>query len=148
MRDSESRREFLGRAISLAAVLPALGALSSCALSGLPVYKSEASDGRLALNLTEIPELNLDGGAVQIDTQALSHSLVIVRLNVDTFAAVVPICSHLGCSVRKEGTGFFCPCHGSEYDLDGSVVQGPAERPLKNYRAELSGDLLTVYLTR
>lgn len=44
--------------------------------------------------------------------------------------ALSAVCSHLGCTVRWEAGAFRCPCHGSEYDAAGGVLQGPATRPL------------------
>ena len=37
-------------------------------------------------------------------------------------------CSHLGCSVQLNASAkrFDCPCHGSQFSLDGNVVHGPA----------------------
>ena len=37
-------------------------------------------------------------------------------------------CSHLGCSVayNADVKRFQCPCHGSQFDIDGQVVHGPA----------------------
>jgi ubiquinol-cytochrome c reductase iron-sulfur subunit len=42
---------------------------------------------------------------------------------------VVGICTHLGCIPlphQGEYDGWFCPCHGSQYDQLGRVRQGPA----------------------
>ncbi|MEH1850944.1 MAG: Rieske 2Fe-2S domain-containing protein [Nostoc sp.] len=46
--------------------------------------------------------------------------------------AINPICTHLGCTVSwdLEKNHFICPCHGSQYDSQGRVVQGPAKRSL------------------
>ena len=44
--------------------------------------------------------------------------------------AIVATCTHLGCLVRPRDSGFECPCHGSRFDADGAVSQGPAARPL------------------
>jgi Rieske Fe-S protein len=43
-------------------------------------------------------------------------------------------CSHLGCSVALNQTAgsFDCPCHGSRFHLDGTVLNGPAAFPLSN----------------
>lgn len=58
------------------------------------------------------------------------------RAREDEFLVVIGICTHLGCSptfVLKEGDnppaedwkgGFFCPCHGSRFDLAGRVFKG------------------------
>ncbi len=46
--------------------------------------------------------------------------------------ALISICTHLGCSPNWfEDEGLFkCPCHGSNYNLDGDVVAGPAPESL------------------
>ncbi len=46
--------------------------------------------------------------------------------------AIRPICTHLGCTVDWQSTEnrFVCPCHGSQYDAQGRVLQGPARRSL------------------
>ena len=43
-------------------------------------------------------------------------------------------CSHLGCSVafNKDQKSFDCPCHGSRFHLDGTVLHGPAAYPLSH----------------
>jgi ubiquinol-cytochrome c reductase iron-sulfur subunit len=52
---------------------------------------------------------------------------------------VVGVCTHLGCvplgqkmtEKRGEYGGWFCPCHGSEYDASGRVRKGPAPQNLE-----------------
>ncbi|KAL1507139.1 hypothetical protein AB1Y20_007992 [Prymnesium parvum] len=47
-------------------------------------------------------------------------------------------CTHLGCLVTPNplGDGFTCPCHGSRYAADGTVLRGPAPRPLRLAKVE------------
>jgi Rieske Fe-S protein len=40
-------------------------------------------------------------------------------------------CTHLGCIInRVEQANFVCPCHGSRFNEDGSIVKGPAVKSL------------------
>jgi nitrite reductase/ring-hydroxylating ferredoxin subunit len=54
--------------------------------------------------------------------------------------AVSSTCTHLGCLVNQEAESFVCPCHGSQFDLSGKVLQGPASTPLDHFDVSLSDD--------
>ena len=52
-----------------------------------------------------------------------------VKDGKDEWLVVVGICTHLGCvplGNKGEYGGWFCPCHGSHYDLSGRIRKGPA----------------------
>jgi Rieske Fe-S protein len=44
-------------------------------------------------------------------------------------------CTHVGCVVRWNGFErcWDCPCHGSQFSIDGEPLQGPAHRPLEPF---------------
>ena len=52
---------------------------------------------------------------------------------------LVGVCTHLGCiplgtaqgEVKGDYAGWFCPCHGSHYDLAGRIRKGPAPENLR-----------------
>jgi glycine/D-amino acid oxidase-like deaminating enzyme/nitrite reductase/ring-hydroxylating ferredoxin subunit len=47
--------------------------------------------------------------------------------------AVSMRCTHLGCLLRFNAAerSWDCPCHGSRFDVDGAVLEGPATSPLE-----------------
>jgi len=66
----------------------------------------------------------------------------------DEVTVFSPICPHLGCGFRWDGQDrlFKCPCHGSIYDLKGSVQAGPAPRPLDSLPIKVeNGQLMVIY---
>ncbi len=60
--------------------------------------------------------------------------------------ALSAVCTHLGCITRflSDQNVIACPCHGSRFDLEGNVVEGPAPRPLPwlDVEAQASGVLV------
>ena len=58
--------------------------------------------------------------------------------------AISTICTHLGCIVKASGQGFDCPCHGSKFAADGTVMRGPAPRALDWLKVSGSGKSLVV----
>lgn len=71
--------------------------------------------------------------AAMIDKQADAK-----RVQKPEWLVVVGVCTHLGCvpvgqksmENRGEFGGWFCPCHGSQYDTSGRIRKGPAPQNL------------------
>ena len=55
------------------------------------------------------------------------------------------VCTHRGCQAAwNEAAGTWdCPCHGSRYQVDGSVLQGPARRDLAqlSFQVDEAGEI-------
>lgn len=68
----------------------------------------------------------------------------VVKQPDNSIVAFGPQCTHLGCPIHwEERKGeFLCPCHNSLFTGDGSVVSGPAPRPLDRYDVKLQGTKL------
>ena len=146
MKILQSRRIFLQQTGALTVtLLPALFATAGCA-TGLSTYRASATEGKVILDPADYPELALEGGAIELEVSSHHESLLIVRIGDGSYAAVSPVCTHLGCTVRKEPSFFRCPCHGSTYTLEGAVVRGPAEDPLERYPVQFIKSQLTIQL--
>ena len=61
------------------------------------------------------------------------------RVKKPEWLVMIGICTHLGCiplgqkagEVKGEFDGWFCPCHGSQYDTSGRIRKGPAPKNLE-----------------
>ncbi|HEY9880529.1 MAG TPA: Rieske 2Fe-2S domain-containing protein [Leptolyngbyaceae cyanobacterium] len=64
----------------------------------------------------------------------------------NSLKAVNPTCTHKGCIVdwKSDQKAFECPCHGARFATDGSVLQGPADRPLTTYQARVENGAVLV----
>lgn len=74
------------------------------------------------------------------------NQVVVTQPVKGTFKAFSSTCTHQGCQVTTVASGTIdCPCHGSKYSVkDGSVVAGPAPRPLPPKQITISGDSITL----
>lgn len=76
--------------------------------------------------------------------------LLVIRIDVDQFLVLSAVCTHSGCTVRYAASNadIQCPCHGSSFDLDGNVTNGPADRPLATYTTtfDQAADVVRVML--
>lgn len=72
-------------------------------------------------------DVPVGGGTVFAD-----QKVVVTQPTAGVFHAFSAVCTHQGCTVRAVVDKVItCPCHASQFDsADGSVVQGPAQKPL------------------
>ncbi len=75
-----------------------------------------------------------------------ADKVVVTQPTQGDFKAFSAICTHQGCLVAKvEGQDIDCTCHGSQFSItDGSVVTGPATRPLASLQVTVKGGEITV----
>jgi cytochrome b6-f complex iron-sulfur subunit len=90
-------------------------------------------------------ELGEDGQAF-LQAPGMERPVYVRRLASGELVAVLASCTHQGCQPEPVGDRLLCPCHGSEFAFDGTVLQGPAERPLTRYAVSVEGDDIVVRL--
>jgi cytochrome b6-f complex iron-sulfur subunit len=82
-----------------------------------------------------------------VNQQFLQSNRIWVRKDPSRIFVIKAVCTHLGCTpdwIPSQNI-FHCPCHGSEYDIDGVNFAGPAPRPMDRCWIQLQpdGTLLT-----
>jgi Rieske Fe-S protein len=129
---NEERRDFLAGA----AFWTTLGTLGFAALGIARMPKPGVFPGQSSVLKIGTPgEYPVSGEPQRVPGQNL-----FVLHDTEGFAAIGAVCTHLGCIVAANPAGFGCPCHGSRFDPDGRVTQGPAPSPLAWYELSLAPD--------
>lgn len=130
----DSRRDFIWLTLGWLASLFALGA------SGFATLRS------LVPNVLYEPSRRFKAGRPGDYPDDTATFIEAVRLYIvrkgNTYRAMSGICPHLGCTVNATvgKYPFLCPCHGSHFDPDGTVVSGPSPRGLTWHLVSLSKD--------
>lgn len=152
------RRSFLNRfsLVCLAGSLP--WALAACSRSlktqaqnlPSPIFtKASRPDGYLSVG--SATDLNATGaiastGSVTSAVDGLNVIIVKNPRDPQTPFAVNTKCTHHGCAVEWHGDKniFICPCHGAEFSPSGSVVRGPASKPLETLPVKIEADSILI----
>ncbi|PKP92494.1 MAG: ubiquinol-cytochrome c reductase iron-sulfur subunit [Alphaproteobacteria bacterium HGW-Alphaproteobacteria-14] len=88
------------------------------------------------LTAQEIAAAKSDDAAEMRDPQTLAER---TKAGHEDILITMGVCTHLGCvplgaaegEYKGEFGGYFCPCHGSHYDVAGRIRKGPAPLNLK-----------------
>lgn len=103
---------------------------------GKPVFirrrTEEEIDGSRAVPLSDLP----DQGAENANKPGADASDANRTLDdAGEWLVMIGVCTHLGCVPLGDGAGefngWFCPCHGSHYDIAGRIRKGPAPKNLE-----------------
>lgn len=88
------------------------------------------------------------GGVKLFQYPEQGEQCILVRYGPDDYAAYSQMCTHLSCAVyyAREADRLECPCHEGYFSVrDGSVLQGPPQRPLPRVVLERrNGELVAV----
>jgi cytochrome b6-f complex iron-sulfur subunit len=135
------RRAFVRTLPGIAAGIAAGGSVSSLAgcAGTLHLVPTEAG-GTLVVPLSSLQ--GVDEALLQ--TASMERPIYLRRQEDDGFVALLARCTHRGCQPEPVGDRLICPCHGSEFSLDGEVLQGPAEAPLARFETSVSGGDLVI----
>ena len=107
----------------------------------------------------EDDDILLPGDNITIDLDSSQYStlktggnsviyqgIIVANTGNEVFVALSSVCTHQGCTINYNhaNTNFPCPCHGSVFSDQGSVLQGPATTAVKRYTVSREGNVLTI----
>jgi len=85
--------------------------------------------------------------AISVGTlRVLPNLPIVLGRDAQGLYAMTITCPHQGCAVTPQASGLYCPCHGSRFDSNGSVINGPARSPLVHFAVSVdAAGNITVY---
>ncbi|ROR90616.1 Rieske (2Fe-2S) protein [Nocardioides aurantiacus] len=142
---SASRRALVGGVLGVGVGVPLVAACGSGS-SGSDQASDEASgDGGGSTTssgpITTTSKVPVGGGLI-----FAGEKVVVTQPTEGEFKAFTAVCTHAQCVVTSvEDDEIDCSCHGSRFSItDGSVVTGPADRPLAELQVSVEGEDISV----
>jgi Rieske Fe-S protein len=139
------RREFLSQATltAVAAVLAACSGggegVTGPTAAPNPEPTPGTSGSSLTVTLAAFGPLASVGGIAAVGNLG-TKPVAVVRTGSASYTALSRICTHAGCDINVQGSGFSCPCHGSQFNSEGKATAGPAEAALQRFNVAVSSD--------
>ena len=148
-----SRRRFLG-----ATGVTVVGCLFAQACGGSatgpnggvveppPSGSTTFANGVVTVQLGLVPALTAADGHLVLGLTNGGQRADLTIINVGgRYRAFTSLCTHEGCTVSGYSGGrMICPCHGSEFNQNGQVVNGPASSALREYAVILNATAQTL----
>ncbi len=146
-----TRRDFCRQVCSATSALT-LGALANACSSptspsgssapALAILTGTVANRTVTVNVVSGSPLDTVGGMALVQTA--SGNFLAARTGQTTFSVLTATCTHEACAISGGQSGaFVCPCHGSRFTTSGTVLNGPASVPLRQFTAQFASDVLT-----
>lgn len=120
-----------------------LGAAATLAACGPSTPEQVVVEGGPAGAVARVDDVPV-GRAVS--AQLGDTALLVAQPEEGVFVAHSARCPHEGCRVAPDGKELRCPCHGSTFELDGTLVRGPAKTGLTPVPVHVEGEFLVAEL--
>ena len=115
--------------------------------ASLPTIQGIVSNGVVTVTIDSTSALAKAGSFAIVNYN--TGTLLLDHPTANNFVALSSICTHQGCTISNFDSGsnqFVCQCHGSRFDVNGKVGQGPAHSNLQVYQTQFSNNKLTITL--
>ena len=121
-----------------------LSALLDSCKTPLGVVKTSSKDDVVTIPIKEF-EQN-DYKLVRVNNY--DYDLAVQKNSNGTYTTLVLMCTHGGQPLTRTGKNYYCALHGSQFDHEGHVTKGPAEKDMMLLPTQIIKDQLTIQLKK
>ena len=101
--------------------------------SSLPIYKTVVEKNQLKIPAEKLLQAN---PFLLVRENSLEYDILILKQN-EKYQAIYLQCTHENNSLVVGEKKISCAAHGSEFSLNGDVLKGPADKPLKQFKTSM-----------
>lgn len=124
----------------LAVAAGAASWLAGCAVAKQSVYKAQVQQKKIAVPLSLFAEKNIQ----VVEAPGWEYNLLVVKEKDQSYKALLMKCTHQGFRLTADKSGLHCNLHGSTFDLEGRVTNGPAAHALTSFPVTQEKDFLLI----
>jgi nitrite reductase/ring-hydroxylating ferredoxin subunit len=139
---NDDRRAFIKKACVLwagmAGGLSIASLLTSCV--SLPRVKSDVKNNTAEIPLSSFVENKM----VIIVPKHYYYDILVIKKSDTEYTALEMKCTHQDNMLVPSSKGLNCTLHGSSFDFNGKVTEGPAIRNLRTFPVEISDNKISV----
>ncbi len=123
--------------------------IESCANTNYVAQASYTND-KITIKLSEFIN-NTKGNTTQLKHILVRHDkfnfpICVFKINEENYSALLMKCTHNGCELLAQGDFLICPCHGSEFNIQGVVQNPPAELNLQVFKTSIDNENIYLYI--
>lgn len=144
-----NRKDFIKNCgFACAGALVSVSILQSCI--SIKMVKGTLKNDAIIINLSDFKIINKKGVSyrnyVIVKNEHLKFPISVYRIQENKYSALWMKCTHQGNELTVYGDKLHCSAHGSEFDKNGAVTNGPASTHLKTFPVIKENELLKILL--
>ncbi|MGO3184304.1 MAG: ubiquinol-cytochrome c reductase iron-sulfur subunit [Aequorivita sp.] len=144
------RKEFIKTCgVALVGLPFASAILTSC--QSIYYASNNIIDNRIVVPLSEFEVIKKERtdyrDFVMVQSQSQDFPICLYKTGEKQYSASLMKCTHRGCELNVGGGIYSCPCHGSEFDNKGGLLEGPADQDLKTFKTSIDNENIYIELS-
>lgn len=143
------RKSFLKKACTVCVGLPVMSGLLSGCGSARFVSGNMGNDG-IYVDTADFISDDKKGfrSYIIVRNDLLKFPICVYRFSDQLYSALWMECTHQGAELGVSGDYLHCPAHGSEFDKNGTVTGGPADKNLRTFPVTVDQQKLFIDLRK